>query len=91
MNVIEYLNICHYIDLFRQIVLASLSAGVVLLSVLARYLGRRKTSRIVRRPRIVSGRRTRNSMRSPNGKFIQYNCFHSKLHQIRINSKANIA
>lgn len=52
--------------------MASLSAGVVLLSVLARYLGRRKTSRPVRRPRIVSGRRTRNSMRSPNGNIAYY-------------------
>lgn len=50
-----------------QVILASLSAGVVLLSVLARYLGRRKTSRPIRRPRVISGRRTRNSMRSPNG------------------------
>lgn len=62
--------------------LASLSAGVVLLSVLARYLGRRKTPRPIRRPRIVSGRRTRNSMRSPNGNvqsfyFISFSFVHS--------------
>lgn len=55
-------------NLTEQIVVLSLTAGVALLTVLARYLGRRKASRPVRRARRVGGRRTRNSMRSPNGK-----------------------
>lgn len=69
LNEINHLNILScFFSHSLQIVLVSLTAGVVLLSVLARYLGRRKTPRPIRRPRIVSGRRTRNSMRSPNGK-----------------------
>lgn len=49
--------------------MVSLTAGVALLTVLAHYLGRRKISRPVRRTRKVGGRRTRNSMRSPNGNY----------------------
>lgn len=52
-----------------KIIIASVATGVALLGVLARYLGRRKTPRPVRRPRKQGGRRTRNSMRSPNGNF----------------------
>lgn len=59
-------NVVPHTTTTQKIVLASLSAGVVLLGVLARYLGRRKTPRPMRRPRLISGRRTRNSMRSPN-------------------------
>lgn len=52
----------------KQIVVISLTASVALLTVLARYLGRRKISHQIRRTRRMGGRRTRNSMRSPNGK-----------------------
>lgn len=45
----------------------SLTASVVLLGVLARYLRRRKTPKPVRRTRKFVGRRSRNSVRSPNG------------------------
>lgn len=47
-------------------IIISVAAGVALLGVLARYLRRRKTVRPLRRPRRTGGRRTRNSMRSPN-------------------------
>lgn len=50
----------------QKIVVVSLTAGVALLGVLARYLRRRKSPRPPRRPRKHGGRRTRNSMRSPN-------------------------
>lgn len=45
----------------------SVTAGVALLGVLAHYLGRRKSPRPPRRSRKPCGRRTANSMRSPNG------------------------
>lgn len=57
----------------NQVIVLSVTAGVALLGVLAKYLRRRKTPRILRRTRkygagsSVVGRRTRNSMRSPNG------------------------
>lgn len=51
-----------------QVVVVSVTAGVALLGVLARYLRRKKAIRPMRRTRKVGGRRTRNSMRSPNGK-----------------------
>lgn len=44
----------------------SIAAGVTLLGVMSRYLRRRKPPRPPRRPRKYTGRRTRNSMRSPN-------------------------
>ncbi|XP_030378543.1 mitoguardin [Scaptodrosophila lebanonensis] len=49
-----------------KVVLFSLTAGVALMSVLSRFLRRRKPPRPPRRPRKYTGRRTRNSMRSPN-------------------------
>ncbi|XP_017870402.1 PREDICTED: mitoguardin [Drosophila arizonae] len=49
-----------------KVVLFSLTAGVALMSVLSRFLRRRKPPRPIRRPRKYTGRRTRNSMRSPN-------------------------
>lgn len=50
----------------QKIIVASVTAGVALLGVLARYLRRRRTPRPFRRPRKHGGRRTRNSVRSPN-------------------------
>ena len=47
-------------------VIISLTAGVALLGVMSRFLRRRKPPRPPRRPRKYTGRRTRNSMRSPN-------------------------
>lgn len=55
-----------------QLIVVSVTAGVALLTVVASYLSRRKC-RPTRHPRQRpggGGRRTRNSMRSPNG--IQY-------------------
>ncbi|XP_068141372.1 mitoguardin [Drosophila tropicalis] len=49
-----------------KVVLFSLTAGVALMGVLSRYLRRRKPPRPPRRARKYTGRRTRNSMRSPN-------------------------
>ncbi|KAH8411248.1 hypothetical protein KR215_000925 [Drosophila sulfurigaster] len=49
-----------------KVVLFSLTAGVALMGVLSRFLRRRKPPRPTRRPRKYTGRRTRNSMRSPN-------------------------
>lgn len=66
----------NFVAWILQVVVVSLTAGVALLTVLAHYLGRRKISRPVRRTRKVGGRRTRNSMRSPNGKWTsQSNAF----------------
>lgn len=59
-----------------QLIIISVTAGVALLSVVASYLSRRKcrpTRHLRQRPG-GGGRRTRNSMRSPNG--IQY-CYNS--------------
>lgn len=53
--------------LLFQVVVVSLTAGVALLGVLARYLKRRKTPKPLRRTRKLLGRRSRNSVRSPNG------------------------
>lgn len=51
----------------QKIIVVSVTAGVALLGVLARYLRRRRTPRPFRRPRKYGGgRRTRNSVRSPN-------------------------
>uniref|UniRef100_A0A1B0FKA4 Mitoguardin n=1 Tax=Glossina morsitans morsitans TaxID=37546 RepID=A0A1B0FKA4_GLOMM len=50
----------------QKVVLMSIAAGVTLLGVMSRYLRRRKPPRPPRRPRKYTGRRTRNSMRSPN-------------------------
>lgn len=51
-----------------QVVIVSVTAGIALLGFLARYLKRRRTVRPPRRARkLPGGRRTRNSMRSPNG------------------------
>lgn len=51
-----------------QVVIVSVVASVALLGVLARYLRRRKSPRPIRRNRkIGGGRRSRNSIRSPNG------------------------
>ncbi|XP_067639475.1 mitoguardin isoform X1 [Eurosta solidaginis] len=50
----------------QKVVVFSLTAGVALLGVLARFLRRRKPPRPPRRTRKYTGRRTRNSMRSPN-------------------------
>jgi len=50
----------------HQVVLFSLTAGVALMSVLSRFLRRRKPPRPPRRARKYTGRRNRNSMRSPN-------------------------
>ncbi|EDX16507.1 GD24570 [Drosophila simulans] len=49
-----------------KVVLFSLTAGVALMSVLSRFLRRRKPPRPPRRARKYTGRRNRNSMRSPN-------------------------
>lgn len=49
-----------------QLIVISVTAGVALLGVFASYLGRRKVTRPPRRTRKITGRRTRNSMRSPN-------------------------
>ncbi|XP_037937705.1 mitoguardin [Teleopsis dalmanni] len=50
----------------QKVVIFSITAGVALLGVLARFLRRRKPPRPLRRARRYTGRRTRNSMRSPN-------------------------
>ncbi|XP_055380835.1 mitoguardin [Condylostylus longicornis] len=50
----------------QKIVALSVTASVVLLGVLARFLRRRKTPRPLRRVQRRGGRRTRNSVRSPN-------------------------
>ncbi|KAH8235696.1 hypothetical protein KR032_005715 [Drosophila birchii] len=49
-----------------KVVIFSLTAGVALMGVLSRFLRRRKPPRPPRRPRKYTGRRNRNSMRSPN-------------------------
>ncbi|KAH8344579.1 hypothetical protein KR067_000239 [Drosophila pandora] len=49
-----------------KVVFFSLTAGVALMGVLSRFLRRRKPPRPPRRARKYTGRRTRNSMRSPN-------------------------
>lgn len=59
----ELINSCFSLS---QVVLFSVTAGVALIGVLSRYLRRRKPPRPTRRPRKYTGRRTRNSMRSPN-------------------------
>lgn len=51
----------------QKLIVVSLTAGVALLGVLAQYMKRRKTPRPVRRTRKFVGRRSRNSVRSPNG------------------------
>lgn len=51
---------------FFKVVIISLATGVALLGVMSRYLRRRKPPRPPRRARKYTGRRTRNSMRSPN-------------------------
>ncbi|KNC26515.1 hypothetical protein FF38_08632 [Lucilia cuprina] len=50
----------------QKVVIMSIAAGVALLGVMSRYLRRRKPPRPPRRARKYTGRRTRNSMRSPN-------------------------
>ncbi|XP_055694280.1 mitoguardin [Lutzomyia longipalpis] len=51
----------------QRVVIVSVTAGIALLGILARYLRRRRTVRPPRRARkLPGGRRTRNSMRSPN-------------------------
>ncbi|GAB0090777.1 Mitoguardin [Sergentomyia squamirostris] len=51
----------------QRVVLVSVTAGIALLGILARYLRRRRTVRPPRRARkLPGGRRTRNSIRSPN-------------------------
>ncbi|KAH8273392.1 hypothetical protein KR018_008632 [Drosophila ironensis] len=49
-----------------KVVIFSLTAGMALMGVLSRFLRRRKPPRPPRRARKYTGRRTRNSMRSPN-------------------------
>lgn len=51
----------------QLLIVVSVTSGVVLLGVLAQYLKRRKSPRPVRRARKFVGRRSRNSVRSPNG------------------------
>ncbi|XP_059622491.1 mitoguardin [Phlebotomus argentipes] len=51
----------------QRVVIVSVTAGIALLGILARYLRRRRTVRPPRRTRkLPGGRRTRNSLRSPN-------------------------
>lgn len=50
----------------QRVVIISIAAGVALLGVMSRFLRRRKPPRQPRRPRRYTGRRARNSMRSPN-------------------------
>lgn len=54
-----------------QVIIISVTAGFVLLSAVASYMSRRK-ARPTRNPRhrLGGGRRTRNSMRSPNGELL---------------------
>lgn len=52
----------------QMLIVVSVTSGVVLLGVLAQYLKRRKSPRPAnRRTRKLVGRRSRNSVRSPNG------------------------
>lgn len=60
-----------------QIAVISVTAGVALLGVLARYLKRRKSPRPTRKTRKYVGRRSRNSVRSPNGKNFFNLCYSS--------------
>lgn len=52
-----------------KVIMISVTTGVAIMGILATYLSRRKTVRPQRHPRTRTGggRRTRNSMRSPNG------------------------
>lgn len=52
--------------LLKKVVIISITAGVALLGVMSRFLRRRKPPRPPRRIRKYTGRRARNSMRSPN-------------------------
>lgn len=53
----------------QKVIAVSVTAGIALLGVLARYMRRRRTPRPLRRTRKFIGRRSRNSVRSPNGEF----------------------
>ncbi|CRL04974.1 CLUMA_CG018206, isoform A [Clunio marinus] len=56
------------VSITHKVILISVTTGVAILGVLATYMSRRKSRGPIRhqRTRAISGRRTRNSMRSPN-------------------------